>query len=98
MNVTESDVVIDHIYHNTTDNRKSQLRIASFSQNSMNTVRRKDNTSGVTGVSLDNNRWSSQITCDGKLIHLGRFNTFEEAVSARKAAEEKYFGEYAYTE
>lgn len=98
MNVTESDVVVDHIYHNTTDNRKSQLRIASVSQNSMNTVKRKDNTSGVTGVSLDNNRWSSQITCDGKLIHLGRFNTFEEAVSARKVAEEKYFGEYAYIE
>ena len=98
MNVTDSKVLIDHIYHNKTDNRKSQLRIVSASQNSMNTVRRKDNTSGVTGVSLDNNRWSAQITCDGKLIRLGRFNTFDEAVSARKLAEEKYFGEYAYTE
>ena len=98
MNVTDSKVLIDHIYHNKTDNRKSQLRIVSASQNGMNTVRRKDNTSGVTGVSLDNNRWSAQITCDGKLIRLGRFNTFDEAVSARKLAEEKYFGEYAYIE
>ena len=98
MNVTDSKVLIDHIYHNKTDNRKSQLRIVSASQNGMNTVRRKDNTSGVTGVSLDNNRWLAQITCDGKLIRLGRFNTFDEAVSARKLAEEKYFGEYAYTE
>ena len=98
MNVTDSKVFIDHIYHNKTDNRKSQLRIVSASQNSMNTVKRKDNTSGVTGVSLENNRWSAQITCGGKLIRLGRFNTFDEAASARKLAEEKYFGEYAYIE
>ena len=28
--------------------------------------------------------------------HLGTFNRFEDAVKARKRAEQKYFGEYSY--
>ena len=28
--------------------------------------------------------------------HLGTFNSFEDAVKARKRAEQKYFGEYSY--
>ena len=32
----------------------------------------------------------------GKSFFLGAFDTFEEAVAARKAAEEKYFGDYSY--
>ncbi|EAC6762269.1 AP2 domain-containing protein, partial [Listeria monocytogenes] len=51
------------------------------------------NKSGVTGVCYDKNRkkWVSQITFQGKNINLGRFIRFEDAVKARKNAEEIYF-------
>lgn len=89
---------IDHISHNKRDNRKINLRICTPSQNSMNAKKRIDNTSGVTGVYFygSRNKWIAVITVDGKVIHLGYFDTFEEAVEARKSAEEKYFGEYSY--
>ncbi len=41
--------------------------------------------------------WYSQIKVKGqKRITLGYFNDFDDAVKARKNAEEKYFGEYSY--
>ncbi len=40
--------------------------------------------------------WRARIFINGKGIHLGRFTNFDEAVKARKRAEEKYFGEYSY--
>ncbi|MBC2267665.1 hypothetical protein HCB38_07555 [Listeria sp. FSL L7-0083] len=51
------------------------------------------NKSGVTGVSYDNerNRWIAQITFRGEHKHLGRFIKKEDAIKARKEAEEKYF-------
>lgn len=57
---------------------------------------RKNNSSGVTGVSVHHNIKSTvymaQITVKGKTIYLGSFKTFEEAVRARKEAEITYFG------
>jgi hypothetical protein len=35
-----------------------------------------------------------QIKTKGKLIHIGYYNNFNDAVNARKDAEEKYFGEF----
>ncbi len=39
-------------------------------------------------------KWRAQITKDGKNIHLGSFETKEEAIEARNKAEEKYFKEF----
>lgn len=98
MNCTDDDVAVDHIEHKTFDNRKQKLRICTDSQNNMNHIKRKDNTSGVTGVCFDKRiNWYSQIKVKGqKRITLGYFNDFDDAVKARKNAEEKYFGEYSY--
>lgn len=52
---------------------------------------RKNNTSGCTGVVKYNDSWEAQIKIKQHKIHLGVFATYEEAVAARKAAEEKYF-------
>lgn len=92
------DGIVDHIFHDKKDNRKYNLRICSPSQNSMNQILRSDNTSGVKGVNWHSskNKWRAFIGINGKHIHLGSFTNFEDAVKARKEAEEKYFGEFSY--
>ena len=53
---------------------------------------RKDNTSGVVGVSWYPRRayWIAFIKVNGKQLHLGSFDTQKKAEVARKAAENKY--------
>ena len=53
------------------------------------------NTSGVRGVYLNKrtNKWTAQITFKGKTKYLGAYATIGEAASARRKAEERYFGE-----
>lgn len=92
------NVEVDHIHHKKYDNRKSKLRTATRSQNNMNRGLRNDNSSGVVGVcwAKRENKWLARINMNGKEIHLGYFEKFEDAVNARKEAEEKYFGEFSY--
>jgi hypothetical protein len=64
----------------------------------MNSKISKNNKSGVTGVRFDSsiNKWIAQISINFKTIHIGTYSDFDTAVFARKTAETKYFGEYAY--
>lgn len=80
------------------DNRKSNLRTCSNSENNMNTQVRKNNKLKTTGVYLNktSGNWYAQITKNNKCYHLGTFKSFEEAVKAREKAEKDFFGEYAY--
>ena len=98
MNCLDEDCLIDHIGHNLFDNRKKYLRKANSSQNTMNGIIRTNNSSGITGVSWDKNRqkWVAVIMKNYKMINLGRFDNFNDAVKARKEAEEEYFGEWSY--
>lgn len=77
---------IDHIDGVATNNRWSNLRAANRAINSRNQPRRKDNTSGVTGVTARGNRWLVQIMARGQVRHIGVYETMEEAIAARKAA------------
>ena len=99
MNCTEG-MYIDHRFHKVNDNRKSQLREVTRSQNNMNRGIRKDNASSVTGVSWHKarNKWRAYITINGKTKHLGYFINKEDAIQSRLEAEIKYFGEFACTE
>lgn len=56
----------------------------------------RNNASGVTGIHFDKERgmWVAQITFQRVNHNLGRFKTMEEAINARKAAEDEYFGKY----
>ena len=83
---------IDHINHIRDDNRRCNLREVTRSENMRNRTKYKNNTSGVTGVSLHkpNSKWLSNIRINGKLKHLGYFNDINDAIYARKAAEIKY--------
>lgn len=89
---------IDHINGNTSDNRKSNLRVATKSQNGMNRDLQLNNTSGVTGVYWHKQlgKWVAYITINREYIYLGSFNEFDGAVKVRKEAEDKYFGEFSY--
>lgn len=93
-------IQVDHIHGKKSryDNRKSNLRVCTASQNCMNKGLRTDNTTGVTGVYWykNLNKWVSKICVEQKIVHLGYFDTFEEAMEARKQAEEEYFGEFSY--
>lgn len=96
--IEEKDKEVDHINHDVSDNRKCNLRIVTGKENQWNLGLHKNNSSGVTGVSWDaeRNKWRATIDSDGIRHRIGRFDSFEDAVAARKAAEEKYFGEYSY--
>lgn len=97
MNPT-SEEEVDHINHNTLDNRKSNLRIVTTAQNQMNSVVSDRNRSGVKGVNWDNNeqRWRVRISVSGKRLSLGSYKNFDDAVQCRKSAEAFYYGEYKY--
>ena len=89
---------VDHIFHKTYDNRKSQLRITTHSNNLKNHKIANNNTSGVTGVCFitKDQKYFAYIHVNKHRINLGYYKNFEDAVQARKQAEKKYFGEYAY--
>jgi hypothetical protein len=86
---------IDHIDRDRTNNRPNNLRLATQKQNGENMSLPKTNTSGYRGVRresrLKSKPWAATITHNYKQKHLGYFATAEEAVAARKAAEDAYF-------
>jgi len=94
---TDYKTKVDHKNKHRYDNRRINLRQATNSQNGMNIDIRKDNTSGVTGVgwSKKYESWRARITYEGKEIHLGYFDDFDEAVKIRLEAEKKYFKEFS---
>lgn len=53
----------------------------------------KNSRTGITGVSVWNDKYRAYITVDRKQIHLGTFKKLEDAVKARRNAEEQYFSE-----
>jgi len=88
---------IDHINRDRADNRWANLRLATRSQNNMNAGLRSDNKSGHKGVSKrrDTGKWHARITVKRRILLLGNFHSFEDAVAARRAAERQFFGEFA---
>jgi hypothetical protein len=91
---------VDHINRNTLDNQKSNLRIVTRSQSSMN---RKNNFSnsqsgfrGVVPVKRKNcERWLAQIRLEGKLIYIGIFPSKTEAAKAYNSKALELFGTFA---
>jgi hypothetical protein len=90
---------IDHIDRNRSNNRISNLRQATKSQNRANTIAFSNNRSGFKGVHFCrghlNKPWRALINHQGKRTHLGRFATPEEAHAAYAAAANQMFGEFA---
>jgi len=89
--------LVDHANRNPRDNRWSNLREASSSENLHNMRMRDNNQVGLKGVILcrDTGRYRARINVNYRDIHLGRFDTAEEAHAAYIAAAKKHFGEFA---
>ena len=87
---------IDHVNGCRTDNRLCNLREATRSQNGINRPA-KPNTSGHIGVRWDRqrNKWEAQIKLNKKNHHLGRYESKDDAIEARKKASALLHGEFS---
>ena len=83
---------IDHKCGNKADNRWSEIRPATRSENCKNRSLRKDNTSGMMGVTLHkpSKKWQVSIKYGKKQIYLGYYKDKNEAIKIRKQAEILY--------
>jgi hypothetical protein len=84
---------VDHINHDTLDNRRSNLRIVTQSQNLANTPLRKSSQTGFKGVTVSGRGFVAAHRGD----HLGTFRTAIEAALAYDAAAIAHFGTFAAT-
>jgi len=77
---------IDHINHDTHNNKIENLRIVKHAENLLNKSKQKNNKSGITGVrwNKERNKWRVQICINKKKIHCGYFNDFNIAIKIRK--------------
>lgn len=83
---------IDHINHNTADNRLVNLRDVTCAHNHQNRARHTRSSSGYLGVTWHkrDQRWQAHIELNEKPYYLGSYKELSDAVSARIAAEREY--------
>jgi hypothetical protein len=92
---TNEKQVVDHINRIRWDNRKGNLRVVDRTQNNMN-KQSNPNKWGFRGIyKATSGKFCASISMYGKKIHLGSYNTPEEAYNARLEGEKTYFGEYS---
>ena len=89
----EQPEVIDHIDGNGLNNKWDNLRSVSNMENCHNQRVYSSNSSGHSGVTCrkENGRWRARIMHKDKSINLGTFENKEDAIEARKNAEQKYW-------
>jgi len=92
MEGTYPDEQVDHIDHNRGNNKWSNLRPATHSENSRNLSLSSRNTSNIIGVYWYKGyqKWRAAIKINGKFKHIGYFSKKTDATKARKQAEIKY--------
>ncbi len=89
--------IVDHINRDGLDNRRSNLRVGTMSQNLMNQRKICTSNSPYKGIHFDkwSGRWQARIQMSRKKYTLGRFDTPEEARDAYRSAAKELFGERA---
>jgi hypothetical protein len=92
--------LVDHMDRVGTNCRRSNLRLASPLQNARNRPKSKNNSSGFKGVTWHKRqkKWNATIRVNYKAVHLGCFDTAEEAYEAYCVAERRYFGAFTRLE
>lgn len=87
----------DHINGDRLDNRRSNLRLVTYSENAMNKCKpRKKTHSKYKGICFNKySGWKATIRPNGKYIHLGYYQDEKKAAEVYDKAAKKYFGSYA---
>lgn len=93
-----NNLQVDHINRCRLDCRIANLRICSKQENNLNTSIRIDSKSQIRGVYQVKAKWVAYIGFNKKKIHIGTFETKEEAIIARKIKEKELFGNFAPTD
>lgn len=96
---TPKGMKCDHKNHDTLNNQKDNLRNVTDSQNSMN---RKSATSlnkstGVLGVEMHSTGYRAHITINKRRKYFPVRRSIDEAIQDRRQAEQKYYGEFAFS-
>jgi hypothetical protein len=87
---------IDHINHNTLDNRKENLRICTFNQNAQNRRgKNKNNSSGHRNVTLSKGNYIVQLQINGKNKCFLITKNYSKACEVADRMRKKYYGEFA---
>jgi len=91
-------MMVDHVNHDGLDNRRSNLRNVTTTQNRHNGRKQSRNTSGYKGVCWDkyNSKWHVRIGHNGKTTFLGLFDCKVEAAYAYDEAAKILHGEFAF--
>lgn len=97
LNLHGSEYVCDHIDGNSLDNRKSNLRKCTSSQNRLNCPARKDSSTGIKGVFKlkGTNNFYAKIRANGVIKNLGSFVNIEDAKEAYNKEAVIIHGEFA---
>jgi hypothetical protein len=90
--------MIDHRDLDPSNNRWTNLRQATRSQNNANRRVSSNNACGLKGVSPHQGQWRATISKNGRKHYLGNFATPQAAHAAYAKAARKLFGEFARTE
>ena len=98
LNINNKDIIIDHKNRRKNDNRKSNLRIATKSENAMNRPTDIRSTTGYKGVHKVGDKYTANIGLNNETIYLGIFDSIEDAIECRYRNEKEIFGEFAYNE
>jgi hypothetical protein len=85
---------VDHINGNVLDNRCENVRFVTAQQNNINRAKRSGKYKGVS-FDASRNKWISSIQVNGHTLHLGRFDSEEDAGQAYDRASFKFFGQYS---
>jgi hypothetical protein len=95
--VKDKKAEVDHVDHNGLHCQRSNLRVATSSQNKANARLRSDNTSGLKGVyqRKDTSKWAAQIVAHKRHYCLGHFTTKEEAKTVYDEASRQLHGKFA---
>lgn len=96
VNKTPEGSVTDHINHDKLDNRKENLRTATFSQNMMNSEPNKGKKYKGVSYAKKEKSWTSQIHYENRCIHLGQYETEVEAARAYNQKAKELHGDFAF--